>query len=348
MAELRKDPVSGRWVIIATERAARPHDFYASRGERKEGFCPFCEGNEDRTPPEIMALRRPGTAPDGPGWQIRVVPNKFPALQPNVGSGSHGDGLYHSVDGHGAHEVIIETPRHLTTPTALGPEHLQSVLEIYAQRTKALSEDEAVSYVLVFKNVGERAGASLEHTHSQLIAVPVMPKRVAEETRNCAEFYREHGRCLFCDIVERELSAGDRVVSQNDGFVTITPYASRFPFEMWVLSREHLPHYHELDARGMAALADLLHDALSRLEECLKDPPFNLAIHTAPVGGEEAEYYHWHIEVIPRVTHVAGFEWGTGFYINPMEPESAARFLREVSEEAIRARIRSVETAEAE
>ncbi len=345
MAELRQDPVSGRWVIIATERAARPHDFYVSRGEPKGGFCPFCEGNEGRTPPEITAIREAGTAPDGPGWQVRVVANKFPALRPGTDRNSRDDGLYRAVGGHGAHEVIIETPRHLTSPTQYGPEHLELVLRTYAERSEALSADELVSYVLIFKNVGAGAGASIEHSHSQLIAVPVMPKRVAEEMRNCAEFYRQNSRCLLCHIVEQELRQGERVVAETEDFLAVTPYASRFPFEMWVLPRKHMSHFHRLDARHIPPLAGLLHQALSRLETRLKDPPFNLAIHTAPVGGEDGQHYHWHIEIIPRVTHVAGFEWGTGFYINPMEPETAARYLREVSAEAIRGKIRPVDTA---
>lgn len=341
MAELRQDPASGRWVIIAVERAARPHDFYVPRGTGKGGFCPFCEGNEDRTPPEVMAVRPADTAPDTPGWQVRVVPNRFPALEMDSEVTSGGDGLYRSVGGHGAHEVVIESPRHLVSPTEMTPEDLALVVRAWCERSRVLSRDDGVSYVLVFKNVGVRAGASIEHAHSQLIAVPVLPKRVAEELRGCAEFYRQNSRCLFCSIIEREKQHGRRMVIDREGFVVISTYAARFPFEMCILPTEHSQHFQDLGPEQMQSLAAVLHEALARLDVCLKGPPFNFAIHTAPVDHEEAENYHWHIEVIPRVTHVAGFEWGTGFYINPMEPETAAEHLRAVSERQVRAQISS-------
>ncbi len=338
MAEVRQDAVSGRWVIIATERAARPHDFHVGRGGPRGGFCPFCEGNEDRTPPEIAAVRPAGGRPNGPGWQVRVVPNKFPALQPGAEGYDRGGSIHRVVGGHGAHEVIIESPEHLLSPVQLSPERFALVMRTCRDRYRALIEDERISYVLVFKNVGERAGASIEHTHSQLIAVPVMPKRVAEEMRRCEAFYRDESECLFCSMLAEELDVGERIVADCEGYVVLSPYAARFPFELWVLPKEHHWHFHELDAAQIGALARVLHEVLARLEACLREPPFNYLIHTAPVSDGEAEHYHWHIEVIPRVTHVAGFEWGTGFYINPMEPEAAARHLREVSDEELRNR----------
>jgi UDPglucose--hexose-1-phosphate uridylyltransferase len=286
-----------------------------------------------------MAFRAEETGPNEPGWQVRVVPNRFPALQPETVARHSGDGIYRAVGGHGAHEVIIETPRHLVSPTELTPEDFALVVRTYCHRARALSEQEGVSYVLIFKNVGEGAGASIEHTHSQLIAVPVMPKRVDEEMRRCAEFRAEHGRCLFCAMIEQEVESGQRVVVRREGFLVISAYAARFPFEMWVLPEEHQRHFHEMDVERAAALARVLQEALGRLEVCLRDPPFNYAIHSSPVGGEGETCYHWHIEVIPRVTRVAGFEWGSGFHINPMEPERAAEHLREVPEKAIKAKV---------
>jgi UDPglucose--hexose-1-phosphate uridylyltransferase len=334
MPQLRQDPVSGRWVIVATDRGARPQDFHVGRGRRVGGFCPFCEGNEDRTPPEILAFRPngPGSRPNGPGWQLRVVPNKFPALQPAASALPLGDGLFRAVDGHGAHEVLIESPRHLVSPTEMSPDQFALVIRAYCERARALSGDPGVSYVAVFKNVGVEAGASIEHAHSQLIAVPVMPKRVAEEESACAAYHREGNGCLFCSIITQETASGERVVLDRDGFVALSPYAARFPFELWVLPREHSAHFQSIDQPRQAALAGVLHEVLLRLETCLKDPPFNYAVHTAPVHAGDFGYYHWHIEIIPRVTHVAGFEWGTGLYINPMEPEEAARHLRDVSD----------------
>ncbi|MFO8007931.1 MAG: galactose-1-phosphate uridylyltransferase [Candidatus Brocadiia bacterium] len=332
MAELRQDPVSGRWVIIATERAARPHDFRVPRGRGHGGFCPFCEGNEDRTPPEVYAVRAEGTKPDTPGWQVRVVPNRFPALRAEQDATDMGNGFYHAVGGHGVHEVIIESPRHITSPTEAPPEELVPVVRTYCARAGAHSK-QGLSYVLLFKNVGQRAGASIEHSHSQLIAVPVLPKRVAEEMQNCREYGNREGKCLFCEIVRREREAGARVVLERDGFVVLSPYSARFPFELWILPAFHAVHFHELSDTRAEQLAHVLHEVLTRLDICLREPPYNYAVHTAPVGAPDDAPYHWHIEVIPRVTRVAGFEWGTGFYINPMEPERAAEHLRRVSVE---------------
>ncbi len=341
MAEVRRDPVANRWVIIATERAARPHDFYVSRERRGAEFCPFCEGNEDRTPPEITAVRAEGSEPDGPGWQVRVVPNKFPALRPDQPLGMERRGIYDSVGGFGAHEVIIETPRHLIAPTEMATRDFELVLRMYRERSRVLSGDERLSYVLIFKNVGEVAGASIEHTHSQLIAVPVMPKRVHEEMRCCEESFSTQGRCLFCDILDQELREHQRVVLETPHFAVLSPFAARFPFEMWVLPKEHSAHFMELGDEGVADLAGALQEALARLDVCLKDPPYNYAVHTAPVGGAQVRCFHWHIELMPRVTRVAGFEWGTGFYINPMEPERAAEFLRDVPRREVEEKVGS-------
>lgn len=335
MAEIRRDPVTGGWVIIATERAARPHDFFLSRGKRRAEFCPFCEGNEDRTPPEITALRPFDSPPDAPGWKVRVVPNKFPVLRLDEPLQVEGQGVYHNVKGFGTHEVIIESPQHLTSPTQMTAQDLELVIQTYCDRARALSADDRLSYILIFKNVGESAGASIEHTHSQLIALPVMPKRVHEEMRGCEESYGDRGRCLFCDILEQEMREGERVVAETDDFAVLTPFASRFPFEMWVLPKAHSSHFFELEGPLVSGVASILQEALARLEVCLKDPPYNYVIHTAPVGDRQVDYYHWHIELIPRVTRLAGFEWGTGFYINPMEPERAAEYLRQVRVERL-------------
>ncbi|MHC4593046.1 MAG: galactose-1-phosphate uridylyltransferase, partial [Planctomycetota bacterium] len=339
MAELRRDPVSGRWVIIATERAARPHDFFMTRGRRRGGFCPFCEGNEDRTPPEIAAVRPLGGPPDTPGWKVRVVPNKFPALRMDQRLEVHDEGAYHTVEGFGIHEVIIESSQHLVSPTEMATQDFGLVLQTYCDRSRVLSADERLAYVLVFKNVGQTAGASIEHSHSQLIGVPVMPKRVHEEMRSCEEFFEDGAHCLFCSIIEQELADGRRVVAESDGFVVLCPFAARFPFEMWLLPKEHMCHLFELDGPQLSDAAGILQEALARLEVCLQDPPYNYAIHTAPTTGEGASYYHWHVELIPRVTQVAGFEWGTGFYINPMAPESAAQYLREVPQRTVRDKV---------
>jgi len=264
-----------------------------------------------------------------------VVPNKYPALRTDEPLVSTGHGTMRACTGFGLHEVIIESPQHLVSPTEMAPEDLALVLRTICDRSRLHSADERLTYVMVFKNVGEPAGATIEHAHSQLIAVPVMPRRVQEEMARCTESFHETGRCLFCDIVEEERASGARIVSEDDDFVVLCPYAARFPFEMWLLPRFHAPHFFQLSPERIPALARALQDALARLEVCLQDPPYNYVVHTAPARGVESGHYHWHIEVIPRVTEVAGFEWGTGFYINPLEPERAAEYLRAVTPEQV-------------
>jgi len=329
MPELRKDPVIGRWVIIATERGARPNDFKSAPQVISRGFCPFCEGNEDKTPPEIVAVRS-SSQPDKPGWKVRVVPNKFPALQIEGGLDKRGEGVYDLMRGVGAHEVIIETPEHVTTLTKLPEEHIEQVLWIYSERLNDLKNDKRFAYGLVFKNVGQVAGASLEHTHSQLIVTPVVPRTVNGEMLGCREFYGYRGRCLFCDILAQEMSSGTRVVVEGDRYVAFEPFASRFPFETWIVPKTHRSNFETVPREELRELAEVLKETLLRLESSLEDPPYNYIVHSAPFGQEDLELYHWHIEVIPRLTKMAGFEWGTGFYINPVPPENAAKFLREV------------------
>ncbi len=335
MAEMRRDPVSGRWVVIAAERAARPKAFAVSRGPAKGGFCPFCEGNEDRTPPEISAVRSSGTEPNTPGWQVRIVPNKYPALRKGDGAVMPPEGWYERVAANGTHEVIIESPRHVISPTELSQEQFSLVIEAYLERTLSLSREKRMTYVLIFKNVGRAAGASIEHSHSQVIGLPVMPKRVEEEILSCRRYRRDKMGCLFCDALDRELSDGSRIVHENEHFVVFCPYAARFPFEMCLVPKEHQEHFHEIDPALVGSLSGVLRDVLGRLEVCLDDPPYNYLVHSAPLVFEGMLCYHWHIELIPRVTHMAGFEWATGFYINPVEPEAAAQCLREVTEEEL-------------
>jgi UDPglucose--hexose-1-phosphate uridylyltransferase len=330
MGELRKDPITGRWVIIATERQARPHDFASEPQPIESRFCPFCEGHEDKTPPEIAARRSNGSGPNQPGWQVRVVPNKFPALGIEGELRSQGIGVYDAMSGIGAHEVIIETPRHEISLTGLDAGHVFDVLGVYRDRLSDLKQDVRFDHALLFKNVGKAAGASLEHTHSQLIATPIVPIRVAEEMRGAATFHEYRGRCIWCDIIEQELGEGRRVIYENEDMVVVAPFASRFPFEACVLPRRHASRFEETDDSGLRALTDALLQVLGRLEKGLQAPPYNYMIHSAPFRQPPSPSYHWHIEITPRLTKVAGFEWGSGFYINPVPPEEAVRFLRAI------------------
>ena len=330
MPELRKDPITGRWIIIATERAKRPTDFITEDQPVKASFCPFCEGHEDKTPPEIIAYRRKGTQANTPGWRVRVVPNKFPALKIEGSLNKRGEGIYDKMNGIGAHEVIIETPGHEISLTALEDEHVQEVLWAYRDRLIDLKKDRRFVYGMVFKNVGVAAGASLEHTHSQLIVTPTVPKAVLEEMRGAEAFYNYRGRCIFCDMIRQEIEREDRIVFNFNNFIAFTPFAARFPFETWILPKAHNSNFENLQKLGIEELAAILKGVLLKLEKALDYPPYNYVVHTGPFDRSDLNYYHWHIEVIPRLTKVAGFEWGTDFYINPVPPENAAQFLREI------------------
>jgi UDPglucose--hexose-1-phosphate uridylyltransferase len=337
MPELRKDPVVGRWVIISTERSRRPTSFVPTPRNTATGLCPFCPGNEDKTPPPVHVVKTavagaaPGASPDA--WRVRVVPNKFPALQIEGGLERRGEGLYDRMNGIGAHEVVIESPDHALELADLPVEHIQDVLLAYRERMIDLHKDKRLRYVLIFKNHGERAGATLEHTHSQLIATPIIPRFLQEELEGARRYYELKERCVFCDIVHQETADnnGRRVVAMNDHCVALEPFAPRFPFETWILPRRHDASYQVGGGAGeYRDLAALLKDTLQRLNRALDRPPYNFVLHTAPVSDGDLEYYHWHLEIMPNLTRMAGFEMGSGFHINPTPPEDAAQYLREI------------------
>jgi len=329
MPELRKDPIYGRWVIISTERSRRPSDFAPEERRPTGGFCPLCEGNEDRTPPEVLAFRDNGASPNSPGWSLRVVPNKFPALRVEGDLDREGEGIYDKMNGIGAHEVVIETPQHSETLSTLPLKGVENVLWAYRERMVDLRRDQRLRHVLVFKNYGSAAGASLEHSHSQIIALPIVPTRVREEIEGSKNYFLYKDRCVYCDIIRQELRQRSRVIAENSGFVSITPFASRFPFETWILPKTHQPSYELMEGSLYGQAAEILSDTLRRLRQVLDDPPYNYIIHTSSYPEQDRDYYHWHIEIMPKLTKVAGFEWGTGFYINPTPPEEAAEYLRE-------------------
>jgi UDPglucose--hexose-1-phosphate uridylyltransferase len=338
MSELRKDIISGRWVILASERGKRPDDFRPAQLEKKEevpAFCPFCEGNESKTPPEVASLRKHGSRPDQPGWWVRTVPNKFPALNRGLPPERHDEGIFQWMDGVGVHEVIIETPTHLQELPDLPVLHLQDVLATYKERVKSIEEEYQYKYVHVFKNKGREAGASLSHPHSQIVATPIIPNQVNEELYSCERLHRQYGECIFCRIIREETQIGQRLVLQNDHFCVATPFAPRFPFELRIYPLRHSPWFSRSTKTELRSLAQTIQTVLGKLRDILADPPYNFYIHQAsnPNLPHEAwvnleKSYHWHMEIIPVLTRVAGFEWGTGFYINPVPPETAAGFLK--------------------
>ncbi len=326
MPELRKDPVSGRWVIISVERGKRPTDFSVRIPPKKGGFCAFCEGNEHTTPPEITAVRPHGSKPDSPGWTIRVVPNKFPALYVEGELKSVGEGIFDKMNGVGSHEIIIESPDHNLTLSTMPLKSVEGVLRVFHNRISELKKDSRFKYVLVFKNEGDDAGASLEHTHSQLIALPVVPHLVEEEIEHARHYHNYKERCIFCDIIHQEIISKKRVISENEDFISLAPFASRSPFETFILPKRHESNF--IPAGNFNLLAQILQLTLKQIDKVLKFPPYNMMIHTSPFKEEINEYYHWHIEIKPKLTKIAGFEWGSGFYINPTPPEEAAKFMR--------------------
>ncbi|HPZ39813.1 MAG TPA: galactose-1-phosphate uridylyltransferase [Candidatus Atribacteria bacterium] len=331
MPEFRKDPVVGRWVIVAEERGTKPYQF-GEGWERESSFpCVFCPGRESCTPPEVFSIREKDTLPNERGWRVRVVPNRFPALLPCEPLHQYIDGFYERMSGFGVHEVIIETPDHYLDLVDLPLEQIEEVLRVYRERMRELGEDPRLRYCLIFKNQGEKAGASLPHAHSQLIATPVIPKKVQEELKRAREFYEEEGKCLFCSLLEEERKK-ERLVWEEEGFMAFVPYAARFPYETWILPQRHCAFFSEIEEEEIQSLARILKIALSAIKALLHDPAFNFILHVAPYPRSSenyADYYHWHLEILPSLCKMAGFEWGTGFYINPVVPEKAAKALRQ-------------------
>lgn len=338
MSELRWDPIKQSWVIIATERGRRPCDFQVAPPAYPRDTCPFCYGSEDMTPPEIFAIR-PSGMPNMPNWKVRVIPNKYPALRIEGALESKGYGPYDVMNGIGAHEVIIETPDHDVSLADLSLADITNVLIVWRTRLIDLRRDARFGYMVLFKNHGPKSGASLAHSHSQLIAVPMLPPVATTELRVCKDYFEQKERCIFCDLIAFELHEGSRVIKEFSNFVTLAPYAASFPFELRLYPKRHSHDFTLMNDAQLAELAVALKDMLQRVKTVLKDPPYNFILHTSPpmhrrpgkpTMWSSLEYdYHWHIELVPRLTSVAGFEWGTGFFINPTAPEETAVFLRE-------------------
>lgn len=340
MPELRKDPIVDRWVIIATERGRRPSDFSPEPPPPPASFSPFAYGSEDRTPAEVFEVGRPEGAPaNSPGWRVRVVPNKFPALSLDGDLDSQAVGMYDLMNGVGAHEVVIEHPDPAWDMADASRETMLDIFNAYISRYRELSKDPRFRYILIFRNYGTTAGASIAHPHSQLIALPILPKQLRDQLEFARQHFRQKRRSIFEDIVRQEIQTGLRVVEQTSHFVVLCPYASRFPFEVSIYPK-HMRHDFTLmtDAE-QADLGELLPRTLRRIRNALGNPAYNMMLQTAPITaprpgspeywGTIQEDYCWHIDILPRLTQVAGFEWGTGFYINPVSPESATKFLQD-------------------
>ncbi len=341
MPELRQDPSTHEWVIIATERARRPDEFrkpVASRADsHSDAGCVFCPGNEHRTPQEVFSLRAKGKS-DEPGWAIRVIPNKFPALQADATAlHNEPDVFFHKMGGFGIHEVIIETPRHDRVMAHMTETELVQVMWVYRERYRKLRTDPRVKLILIFKDHGASAGTSISHPHAQLVATPVIPLYVRKKYEVAIEHFDSTGRCIYCDIVREEKKAGERIVLETDRFLVFHPFASRSPFETWIAPKRHNSCFGSCADEELADLAYVLKNVLGALYVQLDNPDFNFVIHTAPVEDEAKPYYLWHLQILPRLTTPAGFEIGTGVFINTVVPEESARFMREALGQSVTA-----------
>ncbi len=322
MAELRKDPTTRRWAIIATDRWKRPNDLIKKGGAKAKHACPFDAGT-----PEIAAatVYPHFTNPDK--WKIWVMPNKYPALTYEGMPKTTIKGPFTTINAVGGHEVFVDSAKHSATLAKMKPVEIEAILNGYRERFKFWKDDTRVKYVLIFKNYGQAAGASLVHPHSQLAAIPVVPPRVVEEMEKGERHYKDHKHCIMCDLIRDEIALGQRVAFVNDRFIVLCPFASRFPFETMILPRVHSSNFTDITNDDIVALADVMSRLFKKMATLLGDPPFNYLLHVSPQYAPNLRFYHWHIEIIPRMTEVAGFEWGAGVYINPTPPEEAAREL---------------------
>ena len=330
MPEFRQNMATKEWVVIATERAKRPEDFLKGKEARPElpaysPTCPFCPGNEGKTPPSVLTMEEDGT------WKLRVVPNKFAALQPQFSTKRERVGRFLKADGFGIAEVIIETPAHNATIATMDGHDVQRVVEAYKSRQVAISQDPRINMVTVFRNHGPKAGTSLEHPHSQIIATPIIPPHVRSPMTQATLAFDTYGSCVFCDMIGEELRQSERVIIETEHFVALCPFASRSPFETRILPKRHNSSFTTISDVEIEDLARVLKTLLRKIYVGLDNPDYNYIIRSAPTTDEDVRFYHWYILIVLKLTTPAGFEIGSVIYINTTYPEQCAAFLRDVS-----------------
>lgn len=340
MPEIRKDPFSHTWVILSPERKLRPQTirptYETTPGDQPfllnlpKEICPFCPGNESMTPPEIYALRPHPLETNQPGWSLRVIPNKYPALRVEGNLDKQGEGFYDKLNGIGAHEVIIETPDHDTGIGHMAPGPGADVFITFKQRIADLKKDIRFRYIQVFKNHGSRAGATIAHPHCQVIALPVIPSQLNEIISHAHQHYITRERCIFCDMLHHETQNRQRILLENNHFIVLAPYAPRFPFQLAIYPRTHQASYEQSNDGLLNSLATTFHSVIQRLNRTLENPAYNMALYNAPfnLGEDGACFFHWHIDIIPILSATGGLEIATNTYINAIPPEEAIQILK--------------------
>jgi UDPglucose--hexose-1-phosphate uridylyltransferase len=327
LPELRKDMVRDNWVVIVADNALKPGQFPINRNQVSSHFdgsdCPFCEGHEARTTQEIAAVRLQGSLPDAPGWLVRTVPNKFAAFNLEGELHKSHTGLFECFNGLGHHEVVVETPWHYQEIHQRSPEHIGHLYRLLRQRYQDLKQDSRIKYIQIYKNRGLFAGASQQHSHSQILAYPMVPEQSAPIRR----YYQKHRRCLICDTIEAEKAKKVRIVAETDYFLLLCPYASRFSYEAWIIPKTHTEHYDGISDLEIEDLAVISKAYVGAMMNALDQPAYNISINTAPVNNGEERGYHWFMEITPRLMVMNAVEIGTGFYMNPVAPERAAQIL---------------------
>jgi UDPglucose--hexose-1-phosphate uridylyltransferase len=328
MSELRRNALTREWVIIAHERARSPEDFrstitHPSPPEHDEA-CPFCPGNEEQTPREIYRVK------DGATWRLRVVPNMYPAVSEDVEPERTVDGLNLSIKGAGFHQVIVEHPRHDLAPAAFTEHELEEVVRTWRIRYAETCKDERIELVTLFKNRGRGSGTSIIHPHSQIIALPVVPRQYRALLNNIVNYADSTGKCLICTMYQEELASGDRIVLWTPHHIVFIPYAALSPYHMWIFPKEHRGSFGDITDEEVADLAKVLKSVFAKLDKGLADPDYNMVIREAPIKEKHNPHYHWYISVVPRVSQVTGFELGSGVFVNTLVPEDAAAYLRSI------------------
>ena len=356
MSELRQDPTTREWVIIATERRRRPHEFGSDFSSQKDNAanlqeyskdCPFCSGNEYLSPHETASYRTVGTNLNSKGWWVRVIPNKFAALSLNFEENAQVyDGVravnpdfsgyffpratevFRTKPGIGAHEVVIDTPKHNEQLPFFSDKQIQELFLMYRERYLNLHVNSKFKYIIIFKNSGANAGTSIIHSHSQIIATPIIPLTLRNNISQARFYYDEVGRCIFCDMIQAEIVDGRRIILQTADFIVFHPFASTSPFETWIMPLSHEPCFSNISIDKIKALAVIVKKILKGMYDALDDPDYNFVFNNPPIADEKEDYYHWSLRIIPRLTMKAGFEIGTGMSINTAVPEETAEFMR--------------------